>query len=302
MDLPGGKTLNHIIMKKLLFLLPFLGLNLISSAQDDLLNMIDSGPKGPEPVKATFKTTRIVNGHSIEQMAAKHLDFRINHRFGYINSGADQFFGLDYARIRLGLEYGLTDKLMIGIGRNNVGNKAFDYFAKYKLFAQTNTNSMPLTVSLFASASTDVNAEPGYDNLTDRTNFCYQVLLARKFSEAVSLQFTPSLIHRNLTESKDYKNDIFSLGVGGRIKLTRRTSFNFEYFHLFNPDQVSSEKLRNNLSLGFDIETGGHVFQLFLTNSYGMIEKDFVAAANSDWGKGDISYGFNISRTFSFKK
>lgn len=289
-------------MKKTILLLSFFGLNFMAFAQDDMLNMLDIGPKGPEPVKATFKTTRIVNGHSIEQMAARHLDFRINHRFGYLNSGADQFFGLDFARIRLGLEYGLTDKLMIGIGRNNVGNKAFDYFAKYKLLAQTNTNSMPLTVSLFASGSTDINADPGYNSLTDRTNYCYQLLLARKFSESISLQLSPSLIHRNLTDSKKYKNDIFSLGVGGRIKLTRRTSFNFEYFHLFNSDSVSVQKLRNNLSLGFDIETGGHVFQLFLTNSYGMIEKDFIAAANSDWGKGDISYGFNISRTFSFKK
>lgn len=271
-------------------------------AQDDMLGMLDNGPKKPEPVKATFKTTRIINGHSVEQMASRHLDFRINHRFGFINSGADQFFGLDYARIRLGLEYGITDHLMVGLGRNNVGNKAYDGFVKYKLLSQTNTNSMPLGVSLFAGMSTDVNADQGYDNFTDRTNYCFQVLLARKFSEAVSLQFTPSVIHRNLTESKEYKNDIFSLGVGGRIKITRRTSFNFEYFYLMNKDQVSSQKLRDNLSIGFDIETGGHVFQLFMTNSYGMIEKDFVASANSDWGKGDISYGFNISRTFSFRK
>lgn len=289
-------------MKKLLLLLPFLGLSLISNAQDDLLNMIDSGPKGPEPVKATFKTTRVVNGHSIEQMAAQHLDFRINHRFGLINSGADQFFGLDYARVRLGLEYGITDKIMVGIGRNNVGQKAFDYFAQYRLLSQTNTSSMPLTVSLLATMATNIIGEPGYNNFTDKTTYCFQSLIARKFSESVSLQLTPSLIHRNLTDSKELKNDIFALGVGGRIKITRRTSFNFEYFQLFNPDQVSTTKLRNNLSLGFDIETGGHVFQLFMTNSYGMIEKDFVAAANSDWGKGDISYGFNISRTFSFKK
>lgn len=264
--------------------------------------MLDNGPQKPEPVKATFKTTRIINGHSVEQMAARHLDFRINHRFGYLNSGADQFFGLDYARIRLGLEYGVTDRLMIGLGRNNVGNKAFDGFAKYKLLRQTNDNSMPLAMSLFASIATDINAPAGYDSFTDRTNYCYQLLLARKFSESVSLQVTPSLIHRNLTESSKEKNDIFALGVGGRIKITRRISFNFEYFYLMNSDSISTNRLRNNLSLGFDIETGGHVFQLFVTNSYGMIEKDFVAAANSDWGKGDISYGFNISRTFSFKK
>lgn len=271
-------------------------------AQDDLLNMLDTKPAGPEPVKATFKTTRIINGHSIEQMAKRHLDFRINHRFGYLNSGYEQFWGLDYARVRLSLEYGLTDRLMIGIGRNNVGTKALDEYIKYKLLQQTTTGSVPVSLSLFASMATALTKVEGTKSITDRTTYCYQLLIARKFTDALSLQLSPTLIHRNQVEGKGFNNDIFALGLGGRIKLTRRTSFNVEYFYLFDPKQASSAKLRNNLSAGFDIETGGHVFQLHFTNSYGMIEKDFIAASNSDWTKGYISYGFNISRTFSFKK
>ena len=274
---------------------------LTANGQDDLLNMLDTKAATPEPVKATFKTTRIINGHSIEQMAKRHLDFRISHRFGYVNSGVDEFWGLDYARIRLGLEYGITDRLMVGIGRNNVGTKAVDGFVKYKLFRQTNTNSMPLSVSLLGTVAVALTPVEGTKTVTDRTTYCYQVLLARKFTEAFSLQLNPTMIHRNQVESGGYNNDIFALGLGGRIKLTKRTSFNFEYYYLFNPEKASSDKLMNNISLGFDIETGGHVFQLHFTNSYGMIEKDFIAAANSDWTKGYISYGFNISRTFSFK-
>ena len=270
-------------------------------AQDDLLNMLDTGAKKAEPVKATFKTTRIINGHSIEQVAKRHLDFRINHRFGYINSGADQFFGLDYARIRLSLEYGITDKLMVGIGRNNVGNKAWDFFAKYKLLEQNTTSSMPVTLSLLATMATEINKTADRTSLTDRTTYCYQLLLARKFTDGISIQLMPTMIHRNQVETKEINNDIFALGIGGRFKITRRTSFNIEYYYLLDPTKASTQKLRNNLSMGFDIETGGHVFQLHFTNSYGMIEKDFIAAQNSDWGKGDISYGFNISRTFSFK-
>lgn len=270
-------------------------------AQDDLLNMIDQKPAEAEPVKATFKTTRIVNGHSIEQMAKRHLDFRINHRFGYLNSGHKQFWGLDYARVRLSLEYGITDRLMVGLGRNNVGTKAIDEFVKYKLLRQTTTGAIPVSVSLLASAAHALTQTYHNQSAVNRITYCYQVLLARKFTDAFSMQITPSMIHRNEV-AEGLNNDLFALGIGGRIKLTRRTSFNVEYFYLFDPKKASADKLRNNLSVGFDIETGGHVFQLHFTNSYGMIEKDYIAAANSDWTKGYISYGFNISRTFSFKR
>jgi hypothetical protein len=271
-------------------------------AQDDLLNMLDAGPKKPEPVKATFKTTRILNGQSIEQMAAKHLDFRINHRFGLLNSGAQQFWGLDFARIRLGLEYGITDRLMVGIGRSNFGAKAYDGFLKYKLLQQTNTGSMPLSISLLGNMAIDVTKAENRTSLTDRTTYVSQLLIARKFSESLSLQLSPTFIHRNQVFDKSINHDLFALGIGGRIKITKRTSFNFEYYYLFDPKKASDQPLVNNLSLGFDIETGGHVFQLHFTNSLGLIEKDFIAGTTNKWEKGQIGYGFNISRTFSLGK
>ena len=270
-------------------------------AQDDLLNMMDSAPSKPEPVKATFKTTRILNGHSIEQVASRHLDFRINHRFGLLNSGYDQLYGLDYARIRLALEYGITDWAMVGIGRNNLGRKAWDYFAKFRLLRQTKDNSMPLSVSLLGTAAVDITKIANSTSLTDRTTYTSQILLARKFTEGISIQLTPTYIHRNQRETPDLDNDLFALGLGGRIKITRRTSLNFEYFYMMNPKKVSADKLQNTLSLGFDIETGGHVFQVHFTNSLGLIEKDFIIGSTNRWEKGQIGYGFNISRTFSFR-
>ena len=266
-----------------------------------MMVMLDNGPKKPEKVNATFKTTRVLNGHSVENVAKRHLDFRINHRFGLLNSGFDQFYGLDFARIRLGLEYGLTDKLMVGIGRNNFGRKAWDYFIKYKILHQTNTNSCPVTLSAFAAAANDITKLENSTSLTDRTSYTFQILIARKFTESVSIQITPTLIHRNQVEAKNLNNDIFALGLGGRIKITKRTSLNLEYFYLFDPGKASSDPLVNSLSIGFDIETGGHVFQLHFTNSVGMIEKDFIASTTNKWEKGQIGYGFNISRTFSFR-
>jgi hypothetical protein len=279
----------------------FLFLFSTAHAQDDLLNMMSSEPAKPEPVKATFKTTRVLNGHSIEQVSKKHLDFRINHRFGFLNSGFDQFYGLDISNVRLSLEYGLTDWCMVGIGRNNVGRKAWDYFGKFKILRQTNTGSIPVSVSFLGTAAVDITKLENSKNLTDRTTYTSQILIARKFTESISVQLTPTWIHRNQVEIKSLNHDLFALGIGGRIKISKRTSFNVEYFYLLDPSKVSPGKTVNTLSMGFDIETGGHVFQLHFTNSRGVIEKDFIAGTPNRWDKGDISYGFNISRTFSFK-
>jgi hypothetical protein len=277
--------------------------NLRAQSLEDILAQ-DAKPE-TYLTKATFKSTRIINGHSIESMAAQHLDFRISHRFGALNSGAYNFWGLDMATIRLGLEYGLTDNFMVGIGRNSF-QKTFDGFIKYRLLRQsTGGKSFPFTLSLFGSSAVNTLerkfANPDYNlNFTNRLTHVFQVLIARKFSEYLSLQITPTYIHRNLVPRKTDDNGVGAIGFGGRIKLTRRTSFNAEYFYQLPGN--NADRNTNCLSTGFDIETGGHVFQLHITNSRSMIEKGFIAENQGKWSKGDIFYGFNISRTFSLEK
>lgn len=270
-------------------------------AQEDLLNMMISEPARPEPVMATFKTTRILNGQSIEQVAARHLDFRINHRFNKISDGFENFWGLDGARIRLSLEYGINDRIMVGIGRNNAGLKAWDYFGKFRILRQTKDNSMPLSLSFLGTAAVNIVKTEKTKSLTDRTTYTWQLLLARKFSDGISLQLTPGIIHRNQRDTPDQANDLFNLGMGGRFKISKRVSFNLEYFLRTKAKKYSAQELYNTLSFGFDIETGGHVFQLHVTNSSGLIEKDFMGGTSNRWSKGDILYGFNVSRVFSLK-
>jgi Membrane bound beta barrel domain (DUF5777) len=280
-----------------------------TQAQDDLFGELE---KTQKPVTtyatATFKSTRIVSGHSIELVAANHLDFRISHRFGAVNSGFNQLFGLDQSQIRFGFEYGLTNNLTIGLGRNSY-QKTYDYYAKYKLLRQSSgEKTMPITLALLAAAYTNTMVSQAgarfYNNL-ERQSYCGQLLIARKFGERFSLQLTPSILHRNKTESNLDANTLYSLGVGGRYKLTRRTTFNVEYF--YTPSTLGSLSMRdpiykNALSVGFDIETGGHVFQLHFTNSKGMSEKYLIGQTEGQWQSGDIFYGFNISRVFSFDK
>lgn len=278
-------------------------------SQDDLMKMLDNETKNQtEYTSATFKATKLINGQTVETVGKNQLNFWISHRFGAINTGfIENFFGLDEARIRLGLEYGITNQLTVGIGRSSQ-EKMYDFYAKYKLLRQSNT--MPVTMTLYASnaistVSTGSSLESGtvmrYKNNLERMTYTTQVLLARKFSDRISFQLMPTLIHFNKTETTDTPNEMIALGVGGRVKLTKRLSITGEYYYAdFN--RPASSAYNNSLAIGFDIETGGHVFQLHFTNSRGMIERQFIAQTTKSWSDGGIFYGFNIARSFSLDK
>ena len=274
------------------------------SAQEDLLGELE-GLEEPQTnyAYATFKSVRIVNGHSIEMPAANELQFVISHRFGRINEGASELFGLDQGVIRLGFEYGLTDWLEIGVGRSNV-EKTYDGFLKLRLLRQSEgERNFPLTVSYVSSIM--VNTLPWRDETRDnlfssRLNFNHQLLIARKFSESFSVQLTPTLIHRNLVETQVEPNDVLALGIGFRQKLNPSLSINVEYFHLLT--EYTADNFEPSLSVGLDIETGGHVFQVFFSNAQAMTENLFVAETTGSWGDGDIHFGFNVNRIFNLKK
>jgi len=283
-----------------------LGLLLVSTpllAQDDLLAELNSqSDTASSIVESTFKSSRIINGHSVEMRDAGVLEFLISHRFGRLNEGIQEFFGLDDSNIRLGLELGITKDLNIGIGRSSF-EKQVDGFIKYRILKQREgAQSFPFTAVLFTSIAINTLEDlPDRDlDFTNRTNYTYQLLLARKFSSSFSLQVTPTLIHKNLVARPEDDNDLYALGFGGRQKLSNRVSLNAEYFWVFN--QADNLGLHNALALGVDIETGGHVFQLHITNSRAMIEKGFITETDGDFFDGDLHFGFNISRVFNVGK
>lgn len=271
-------------------------------AQEDLLSLLGQEEE-TEYVTASFKSNRVINLQSLENTAAGVLDVKIFHRFGFLNRGVYDLFGLDDATIRIGGDLGITDKLMIGMGRSSF-EKTYDGFLKYKLLRQSSGRKrMPVSLSAVASIAikTIDFANEQEDLTTSRLYYTYQLILGRKFSDNFTLQVSPTLVHRNLVRSLDEKNDVYAVAIAARQKLTRRLSLNVEYIYLL-PDQVLDTEefaYENSLSLGFDIETGGHVFQLHFTNSTSMIDKGFVAETNGDWLNGDIRFGFNISRVFT---
>ncbi len=277
----------------------------LSAQDDDLLSLLGEEEPGPEYALAAFKTTRVINGHSLENTHHGVLDFRIGHRFGFVNGGIDEFFGLDGATVRLGLDYGVTERLMVGIGRSSF-EKTVDGFVKYKFLRQCETGcDMPVTLALVAASSMTTlrtTALPWYDPAREdyfshRMGYSFQVILGRKFSEGFSMQLNPGVVHRNLVATIDDPNDVIHLSGAARLKLTKRIAVNAEYFHVL--EGQLPEMARNSLSMGFDIETGGHVFQLHFTNSTAMFERGFITETTGNWADGDIHFGFNISRVFT---
>ncbi|MDX1326598.1 MAG: DUF5777 family beta-barrel protein [Arenibacter sp.] len=254
-------------------------------------------------VAGSFNGTRLLNGHSVETRKEGVLEFLISHRFGRVNSGIDQFFGLDDSNIRFGLEYALNDQLTLAIGRSSF-EKTYDAYAKYRLLQQkTGANPFPIGVTIFGSATAKTIKDylPGQKpSFSDRLTYTGQLLIARKFNQSLSVQFAPTLVHFNTAPESIDPNDIISLGLGARVKISKRVSVNGEYYYNINP--FKSQDVNNSIAFGVDIETGGHIFQLILTNSVSMIEKGFLAETAGDFLKGDIHFGFNISRAFQIKK
>ncbi|MEP7235982.1 MAG: DUF5777 family beta-barrel protein [Ignavibacteriota bacterium] len=270
-------------------------------AQDtgSLLDLVTDSVASTEYVSNAFKSSRVINGQSIEMLGAGSLDFRILHRFGPVNGGIDKFFGLDQSTVRLSFDYAPINDLLVGIGRSTV-RKELDGFVKYRLLHQSRgERTMPVSVILVAGVTCQTlpYADETVTNFfTSRLTFFQQIIIGSKISDLFSFQISPTLIHRNLVTVQTDPNDIYAVGLGGRIKLTNRLALTFDWYHPFNG--VTPGVNFDPIAIGFDIETGGHVFQVHLSNSVGMNERAFITETYNNWLKGGIQLGFNISRIF----
>jgi hypothetical protein len=263
-------------------------------------SLLTDSSKEKEIVKATFKTSRIVIGQSVESPHAGDLLFTISHHFGNISNGAYEFYGLTTSTVRLGLDYGITNRLSAAIGICTF-EKNLDGCVKYKILVQsTGKHEMPITLSYFGEID-ETLLKWEYPEIRNyfiyKFSYANQLLIARKFSNSLSLQLSPTFIHYNFVKRVIDQNNLFAIGGGGRFKITKRTTINIEYYYLL-PGQTA-KNFNNALSVGFDFETGGHVFQVFLTNSQPLFTRGFIAETSGSWAKGTISLGFNINRVFT---
>ena len=262
-----------------------------------LLDGIDAAPLVITPVSATFKDTRIINAQSNETPGKNVLHFVIAHRFGQINEGAYALWGLDNASMRMAFDYGVTDRLAVGIARSTF-QKTYEANVKWRALRQNSDNSMPVSVTLYSVAMANGLrwSDPTRENFfSSRLSYVNQAVIAKKWGPKLSLALIPSFIHRNLVESLSDEHDQWTLGGGGRYKVTSRASINAEYHYALAGLPTNHV---NSLSLGMDIETGGHVFQLHVTNSQGMFERAFLTETGGRWRDGALYFGFNLSRVF----
>ncbi|MBT8284329.1 MAG: hypothetical protein HKO75_03025 [Flavobacteriaceae bacterium] len=276
-----------------MFLFPFL-----LFSQNDLLSSIDKSDT-TGTTEAAFKGLKIVNFESTKMVNEKEFYFIVFHRFGSIKTGLDGFFGLDFANTRLHFIYGFSDGFNLSIARSSF-NKTYDISGKYRFMQQSDDN--PVTIVGYSQiAFNTLLDEPVLQReveLGDRTSFTQQILISRKLSEKVSVQLMPTYFYEGYVDYAPQDNSQFALGFGGRVKLSQRFSLNLDYgWHL---NRADGSPFVNPLSIGVDIETGGHVFQLHFTNAQPTFESGYLGNAVGDWGDGDIYFGFNLSRVFNF--
>lgn len=295
------------MMKKNKFLLAVVLALQISPAlfaqDEDLLKLLGEEKPKKERIKYAFKSPRVINGHSMEFLNPGTMDFRILHRFGQLNKGYENFFGLDQASMRMGFDFGILHNLMGGIGRSTYKKELDAYFKYAPIMQSTGPWSSPVTVAMVSGITMDGMpwVDPARKNFfTSRLAYYFQLIVGRKFSEGFTLQLSPTMVHRNIVPLETDPNNIYALGVGGRMKLSKRIALTWDYTHVVigMPDSG----YYHPLSVGFDIETGGHVFQLHFSNSTGMNERAFITETSNQWGKGEIRFGFNLSRVFQIRK
>lgn len=266
----------------------------ISRAQDDLLTELDSTAVEDNYATAVFKGLQVVTLQTTKMPAKKEFYFVVSHRFGSVKDGISEFFGFDMATTKIGGIYGVTDWLAVSASRHTM-LKVYETSLKYRLARQGDA----FPVDIVGYNTIDMNTfldEDDYPKLefADRLSYISQVIVSRKFSDRFSLELVPSFIHRNLYDPAIENDNQFSLGSGGRMKLTKRLALNLEYAYNFDkPDFY-----KNPLSVGLDVETGGHIFQLLFTNSQSMTEAGYLTHASGDWGEGDFFFGFNLYRVF----
>jgi hypothetical protein len=297
-------------------------------AQDDLLSLVDD-PSKPAPkqyVIATWKTGRLGNMQTTEPVKKKHLEYRILHRFGNITDNTKTLnqlghtaFGFDAPTdIRMALDYGIIDNLSVGLGRSRI-NEMVDISIKYRILRQTEKFKIPVTITLFESIGyttmstsrlyADVRIKNFKTREAHRLNYFTQLLIASKLNDYISLQIAPAWLHRNFIVQRFHPetgeedaNDYFILAVGGRVKFTQRITMFFDYFHQTHKYLNKNPNYFNPLSVGFEVETGGHIFTLYFANNAALGENNFLVINTESWSKGQFKFGFSISRTFSFQK
>ncbi|MCO6500743.1 MAG: hypothetical protein J5I47_10240 [Vicingus serpentipes] len=283
-------------------------------AQEDLMEMLEDEVKqetSKEKIIATFKGTKLINAQTIQTTKKRTLEFNIAHRFGNMDitgsTGKHTLYGLENAsNIRFAFDYGLTDNISIGVGRSKM-NEHIDGHMKFR-FLEQKIKGSPISIAYYTSAAISPIANIPNDDFNNRWSYVHQLIIASKLSRSISLQVLPTLVHRNYVDqtllhpkngSSD-QNDLFSLGFAGRVKITKRMAFVIDYFLVFSEFRDADNSFYDPLGIGVEIETGGHVFHINITNSAGIIENDFIPYTSDAWDDGGYKLGFNISRVFSF--
>lgn len=284
------------LLRYFLLWLSFFGVGANAFSQEDLLDLLEE-----EATEATFdypafKAMKIGNLQSTKVAQGGDMYMYVSHRFGTVKDGVSTFFGLDNANTKIQLVYGVWDGFQIGLSRESL-RKTYAGSAKLKLAEQTDQFPFYLTAYGAVNLNTQLDEEI-YPKMkyADRLSYTSQLLIARRFSNKFSLEIAPTFVRQNLVWEPFQDHNQYALGIGGRYRLTKRMSINADY--VYNFSRAEQSVYNDPLTIGIDIETGGHVFQLLFSNAQSTNEPGFISNAEGDWNEGDVFFGFNIVRVF----
>lgn len=284
-------------MKKITLLLLLLVSTFTFAQEDDLLGELEQDAVEDKTVLSTFDALKIINVESTKIPGKNEFYFLIAHRFGSLEDGISEFFGLDQATIKFSFFYGVNDWLALGIARSEF-RKMYDFSVKYRLKRQEK-DGFPFTITGFSSVAINTNLDKDdYPKLEfkHRQTYLTELLISRKFNQKLSLQLSPMIIHENFVFDDNQDNTQFAAVLGGRHKIGRNLALTMEYGAHFN--RADNSPFVNPFSIGLDVQTGGHTFQLMFSNSQQLNDTHYVTNATGDWGKGDVFFGFNLYRVF----
>lgn len=284
-------------MKKII-LLTFFGVLIggTTKAQDDLLEELESSSNEEVFQYPAFKAMKIGNLQSTKVASKGDMYMYVSHRFGSLKDGISTFFGLDNANTKIQLAYGLFEGVQLSLSRESL-RKTYAGALKFRLTSQSDNFPMNIVGYTTVNINSELSKER-YPHMLfeDRLSYASQVLLSRRINNKLSVELAPTYVRQNLVLEKFQDHDQYALGFGGRFKLNKRLSLNLDY--VYNFSRAEASVYNNPLTIGLDIETGGHVFQLLFSNAQSTNEPGFISNAEGDWTTGDIFFGFNIVRVF----
>ncbi len=295
---PQKKNLTQVLF--FTFVLFLLTLSCVQAQDEDTKDDTKKEEQSDKkPAKPAFESAQLMDLQSVLVPTAKTFEFNIQHRFGTVENGISDVYGMyGTANIRLGFSYTPMKNLSVGFGYTKFKHQ-LDLNLKYSILRQRKDWSIPVSVTYFGNTAMDTRENDNIEKDVHRLSFYHELSIATRLNSKISLQVTPSFTHYNAVDSL-YKNDMIAVAIAGRYKFSPQGSIMISYVQQLTNHSDPNFTLRPGFTIGYEVATSGHAFQIFFTNFQGILPQENISYNTYDFFKGEFLIGFNITRLWNF--